>query len=148
MSDTSSMSPAHASRAPASGLPASAFGRSRRVDTLLLERWDSDPHRAALIDPDTGTVVTASDLKERVLWVARALRERGVRSGDLVVVHQERSVAFVVSILGVLFAGGAQVALDVNDPTERTLETIADCGPRMIVTGPASGSPPRCRCWS
>ncbi|MFJ9471258.1 non-ribosomal peptide synthetase [Streptomyces caniferus] len=138
MSDINSMSPAHASCAPASGLPASALGRSRRVDTLLLERWDSDPHRAALIDPDTGTVVTASDLKERVLWVARALRERGVRSGDLVVVHQERSVAFVVSILGVLFAGGAQVALDVNDPTERTLETIADCGPRMIVTGPAS----------
>ncbi|MFC9235185.1 non-ribosomal peptide synthetase [Streptomyces decoyicus] len=132
------MSPAHASREAASDQPGSAFGRSHRVDTLLLERWDRDPHRAALIDPDTGGVVTASDLKERVLWVARALRERGVRPGDLVVVHQERSVAFVVSILGVLFAGGAQVALDVNDPPERTLETIADCAPRLLITGPAS----------
>ncbi|MFD3417584.1 non-ribosomal peptide synthetase [Streptomyces decoyicus] len=132
------MSPAHTSRGAASDQPGSAFGRSRRVDTLLLERWDRDPHRAALIDPDTGGVVTASDLKERVLWVARALRERGVRPGDLVVVHQERSVAFVVSILGVLFAGGAQVALDVNDPPERTLETIADCAPRLLITGPAS----------
>ncbi|MFD5657797.1 non-ribosomal peptide synthetase [Streptomyces hirsutus] len=103
-----------------------------------MESWDRDPQRAALIDPATGTVVTASDLKERVLWVARALRERGVRPGDLVVVHQERSVAFVVSILGVLLAGGAQVALDVNDPSARTLATIADCAPRLLVTGPDS----------
>ncbi|WP_051947806.1 non-ribosomal peptide synthetase [Streptomyces scabiei] len=138
MSTTSPPGPTRTHGEPAPDRPETSFDRSRRVETLLLDRWNREPDRAALIDPATDTVVTAADLRERVLWTARALRERGVRPGDLVVVHQERSVAFVVSILGVLFAGGAQVALDVNDPPERTLETIADCGPRLLITGPAS----------
>ncbi|MFE9926440.1 non-ribosomal peptide synthetase [Streptomyces sp. NPDC005774] len=138
MSITSSPGPTRTHREPAPDRPEAPFGSSRRVDTLLMESWDREPDRVALIDPATDIVVTASDLKERVLWTARALRERGVRPGDLVVVHQERSAAFVVSILGVLFAGGAQVALDVNDPPERTLETIADCAPRVLITGPDS----------
>jgi len=138
MSTISSPGPTRTHREPAPDRPEAPFGRSRRLDTLLLESWDREPHRETLIDPATDTVITAADLKKRVLWTARALRERGVRPGDLVVVHQERSVAFVVSILGVLFAGGAQVALDVNDPPERTLETIADCAPRLLITGPAS----------
>ncbi|MCX5561676.1 amino acid adenylation domain-containing protein [Streptomyces sp. NBC_00038] len=106
-----------------------------RIDALLLERWDRDPDLPALVSGDT--VVTMGELKGRVLRAAAALRARGVGSGDRVVVYHERSVDFVVAMLGVVFAGAAHAAIDVNDPLRRTLRTIDDCAPRALMTSPA-----------
>ncbi|MCX4978860.1 amino acid adenylation domain-containing protein [Streptomyces sp. NBC_00620] len=106
-----------------------------RIDALLLERWDRDPALPALVSGDS--VLTMGELKERVLRAAAALRARGVGSGDRVVVYHERSVDFVVAMLGVVFAGAAHAAIDVNDPLRRTLRTIDDCAPRALMTSPA-----------
>ncbi|MGW3408611.1 amino acid adenylation domain-containing protein [Streptomyces sp. NPDC000888] len=106
-----------------------------RIDALLLERWDRDPALPALVSGDT--VLTMGELKERVLQAAAALRARGVGPGDRVVVHHERSVEFVVAMLGVVFAGAAHAAIDVNDPLRRTLRTIDDCAPQALMTSPA-----------
>ncbi|AVH56075.1 MULTISPECIES: amino acid adenylation domain-containing protein [Streptomyces] len=103
-----------------------------RIDALLLERWDRDPTLPALICADT--VVTMGELKERVLRTAAALRAHGVRPGDRVVVHHERSVEFVVAMLGVAFAGAAHAALDVRDPERRVRATTRDCAPRAVLT--------------
>ncbi|MFD5625162.1 amino acid adenylation domain-containing protein [Streptomyces sp. NPDC127072] len=106
-----------------------------RIDALLLERWDRDPALPALVSGDT--VVTMGELRDRVLRAAAALRARGVGPGDRVVVHHERSVEFVVAMLGVVFAGAAHAALDVHDPPRRTLRTIEDCAPRALLTSSA-----------
>ncbi|WP_405923586.1 non-ribosomal peptide synthetase [Streptomyces sp. NBC_00035] len=105
-----------------------------RIDVLLLERWDRDPDLPALVSGDS--VLTMGELKERVLQAAAALRARGVGPGDRVVVYHERSVDFVVAMLGVVFAGAAHAAIDVNDPLQRTLRTIDDCAPRALMTSP------------
>ncbi|WP_326719975.1 amino acid adenylation domain-containing protein [Streptomyces sp. NBC_00243] len=105
-----------------------------RIDVLLLERWDRDPDLPALVSGDS--VLTMGELKERVLRAAAALRARGVGPGDRVVVYHERSVDFVVAMLGVVFAGAAHAAIDVNDPLQRTLRTIDDCAPRALMTSP------------
>jgi len=109
-----------------------------RIDALLLERWDRDPDLPALISGDT--VLTRGELRDRVLRTAAALRAHGVRPGDRVAVHHERSVEFVVAALGVLFAGAAHAAFDVDDPLPRTLGMIEDCAPRAVLTSTALSS--------
>ncbi|WP_051947945.1 non-ribosomal peptide synthetase [Streptomyces scabiei] len=106
-----------------------------RLDTLLLKRWDADPARICVVDGDRE--ITASELRDRCVQVAVVLRERGVRPGDRVAVYLERSADFVVGVAGAILAGAAQVAFDPNDPLERTLDMLADCGPRLLITTPA-----------
>ncbi|MET9466753.1 non-ribosomal peptide synthetase [Streptomyces sp. NPDC006544] len=106
-----------------------------RIDVLLLERWNSRPELPALIFEDT--VLTAGELRDRVLRAADALRARGVRPGDRVAVYHERSVEFVVAVLGSVFAGAAHAAFDVNEPLRRTLGTLEDCAPRVLLTASA-----------
>ncbi|WP_394437393.1 non-ribosomal peptide synthetase [Streptomyces sp. SGAir0957] len=104
----------------------------RRLDLLLLRQWESRPELTALVRGDD--VVTAGELRDRVLALAEDLRAHGVRDGDLVAVYQPRSVEFVVSLLAVVCAGAAHVAFDVGDPPERTRHAIDDCTPRLVVT--------------
>ncbi|MFI9319375.1 amino acid adenylation domain-containing protein [Kitasatospora aureofaciens] len=106
----------------------------RRLDTLLLSRWDADPAHPAVVDGDR--VLTAGELRDRTVRVASLLRGRGVRPGERVAVYLERSADFVIGVTGVVLAGAAQVAFDVNDPVARTLDMLADCEPRLLVTTP------------
>ncbi|MEV4036436.1 amino acid adenylation domain-containing protein [Streptomyces umbrinus] len=106
-----------------------------RLDALLLERWERDPALPAVVSGET--VLTVGELRDRVLRTAAALRAHGVRAGDRVVIHHDRSVEFVVAVLGAMFAGAAHVALGVDDPPQRTLRAVQDCAPRAALTNSA-----------
>ncbi|MGW0647726.1 amino acid adenylation domain-containing protein [Streptomyces umbrinus] len=106
-----------------------------RLDALLLERWERDPALPAIVSGET--VLTVGELRERVLRTAAALRAHGVRAGDRVVIHHDRSVEFVVAVLSAMFAGAAHVALGVDDPPQRTLRAVQDCVPRAVLTNSA-----------
>lgn len=103
-----------------------------RIDGLLLDRWTRCPTQPAVVSDDE--VVTAGQLRDRVLRVASALQASGVGPGDLVGVRLERSTEFVTAVLGVVVAGAAHVAFDPRDPVERTNGMIADCRPRALIT--------------
>ncbi|MEV0932602.1 amino acid adenylation domain-containing protein [Streptomyces phaeochromogenes] len=106
-----------------------------RLDVLLLERWERDSGLPAIVHGDT--VLTVGELRDRVLRTAAALRAHGVRAGDRVVIHHDRSVEFVVAVLGAMFAGAAHAALGVDDPPQRTLRAVQDCVPRAVLTNSA-----------
>ncbi|MEV6574091.1 non-ribosomal peptide synthetase [Streptomyces sp. NPDC051577] len=116
-------------------MPTVAVPAERRIDELLLERWDRHPEHPALVSGDT--VVTTGELRDRVLLAAAALRARGVGPGDIVAVYHERSVEFVVALLGAVFAGAAHAAFDVHEPPRRTLAAFEDCAPRAVLAGAA-----------
>ncbi|MFF0087448.1 non-ribosomal peptide synthetase [Streptomyces canus] len=103
-----------------------------RIDTLLLDQWQADPRHPALIVG--GSVVTAGELRDRVLGLAGVLQARGLRPGDRVAVYLERSADFIVAVLGAVVAGACHAAFDVGDPPRRTGEMIEDCAPRLVVT--------------
>ncbi|MEU9787859.1 amino acid adenylation domain-containing protein [Streptomyces phaeochromogenes] len=103
-----------------------------RLDALLLERWERDPALPAIVHGDT--VLTVGELRDRALRTAVALHAHGVRAGDRVVIHHDRSVEFVVAVLGAMFAGAAHAALGVDDPPQRTLRAVQDCAPRAVLT--------------
>lgn len=82
-----------------------------------------------------GTVsLTYGDLDERSLRLAQRLVARGVRLGDVVGLHVERSVDVVVGFLAILRAGAAYLPLDPEHPAGRRALVLRDACPRVVLT--------------
>ncbi|MEU5693389.1 amino acid adenylation domain-containing protein [Actinosynnema sp. NPDC020468] len=108
------------------------YPRDRSLVELFEARVDAGPDVVALVAGEKR--VTFAELDARANRVAHRLRADGVRAGDPVGVLMERSVAFVVALLGVLKAGGAYVPLDVSHPAERIEAVKAAAGLEFLVT--------------
>ncbi|MFW6012302.1 MAG: amino acid adenylation domain-containing protein, partial [bacterium] len=75
------------------------------------------------------------ELLSRVGRLAAVLRSFGVGRGDVVGVCQERSVEMVTAVLSVLWAGGAYLPLDPDDPEERLRFMVADARVGVVLVG-------------
>ncbi|MGW0182669.1 amino acid adenylation domain-containing protein [Nocardia sp. NPDC003345] len=81
---------------------------------------------------------TGAELGSRVNRLARRLRDRGVRAGDLVGVALPRTADLVVALLAVWRAGGTYLPLDPEHPVPRLLTMVADAEPVLILTDNAA----------
>ncbi|HLZ56762.1 MAG TPA: amino acid adenylation domain-containing protein [Ktedonosporobacter sp.] len=77
--------------------------------------------------------LTYRDLNSYANQVAHYLRMQGVRPGVCVGICLERSVEMVVSILGVLKAGGAYLPLDPAYPAERLAFMLQDAQVKVLL---------------
>src|SRR5262249_60853196 len=75
-----------------------------------------------------GRALSYGELNRRANQLARYLRRRGVGVETLVGVLVERSAEMVVSLLGVLKAGGTYVPLDPAYPGERLRFMAVEAG--------------------
>ncbi|MEV0728030.1 amino acid adenylation domain-containing protein [Polymorphospora sp. NPDC050346] len=80
-----------------------------------------------------GERLTYRELDDRAARLARHLRAAGVGPEVLVGICVERSLASVVSVLGVLKAGGAYLPLDPENPAERLAYMLGDAGATTVV---------------
>ncbi|MEV6276093.1 amino acid adenylation domain-containing protein [Nocardia sp. NPDC051832] len=78
--------------------------------------------------------LTAAVLASRVHRLARALRARGIGPDDLVAIALPRTADLVVSLLAVLDAGAAYVALDPEHPAQRLRAIIDDARPVLVLS--------------
>jgi amino acid adenylation domain-containing protein len=83
------------------------------------------PGAIAVSSPAEGEVLTYAELDERANRIARRLIGLGVRPEDPVMVLQERTVAMVASILGIVKAGATYLPLHSAYPLQR-MQSIAD----------------------
>ncbi|MFF9027204.1 amino acid adenylation domain-containing protein [Streptomyces iakyrus] len=102
------------------------------LPALFEARAAADPDAVALVAGDTR--LTRSEVNARANRLARALRARGVRRGDAVLLRLDRSVDAVVAILAVLKAGGTYVPLDPRQPAARTELIVRDTRPALLLT--------------
>jgi amino acid adenylation domain-containing protein len=79
--------------------------------------------------------LTYGELRTRVERFAAGLRARGVRAGGYVGLHKERSLDYVVSMLGILKCNAAVVPLPLTYPEGRLREILAFAGLDAIVAG-------------
>jgi amino acid adenylation domain-containing protein len=106
------------------------------VDGSLVARFEREveqrPDGVALQYEDEA--VSYQGLNRRANQLAHYLRRRGVGPEVRVGLLLERSVAMVVSMLGVLKAGGAYVPLEVSAPAERLAFMLEDAGCALLLT--------------
>jgi amino acid adenylation domain-containing protein len=77
---------------------------------------------------------TYAELDRRSSQLARTLRELSVRRGDRVGIYLHKSLASVLSVFGILKAGGVYVPLDASAPAARLAYITRNCDIRVIVT--------------
>ncbi|HVR95755.1 MAG TPA: amino acid adenylation domain-containing protein, partial [Thermoanaerobaculia bacterium] len=114
----------------------SGAGAEASPDGLLHEPFQQQ----AELRPDTVALVhgeervSYSELARRARDLAGRLRRLGVGPEVRVGVLQERRPELAVSVLAVLEAGGAYVALDPAYPAERQGFLLEDSGARVLIT--------------
>ncbi|MER5736808.1 non-ribosomal peptide synthetase [Streptomyces sp. NPDC002262] len=77
--------------------------------------------------------LTYRALDARADALAAVLRSRGIGEGDVVPVLQRRSPSLVVTLLAVMKAGAAYLALDAQDAPGRTTRLISESGARLVL---------------
>lgn len=81
-----------------------------------------------------GRSITYRELDERSNQLAHLLRQRGVEKGDRVGLFFPKCVESIISMLGVLKAGGVYVPLDPQAPADRISYIIGNCGIQILIT--------------
>ena len=102
------------------------------VHRLFEERAKERPDAVAL--EHEGERMSYGELDERSNKVARYLRRRGVREGDIVGIYMERSLEMMVGIVGVVKAGGVYMPIDPGYPEERVRYMVRDSGARAVMS--------------
>lgn len=104
---------------------------SHRLAGIFVDIATRHPERLAVCCADQA--LTYRELLVRASQVARALRQLGVRPGDLVGLSVPRSLGSAAAVLGVLLAGGVYVPIDPAYPNERQRFIQSDSGAKVIV---------------
>ena len=105
----------------------------RPVLSLFAEQVNAHPDRIAVVDGDVSLSYAELDRRSGEL-AAELVKSYGVSSGSLVGIMQDRSIALVISILGVLKSGGAYVPVDPVYPAPRKEYIMGDTGLTVLLT--------------
>jgi amino acid adenylation domain-containing protein len=105
--------------------------RDQCVHQLFERQVEHTPEAAALLFK--GERLTYAELNSRANRLAHRLRRLGVGPEVMVGVCVERSFETLVTLLGVMKAGGAYVALDPRHPPQRLHEVLDDTRPPVLL---------------
>jgi len=109
-----------------------SFPQTRGIHQLFAEQVAATPEAVAL---EFGKQeLTYAELNERANQLAGYLISRGVGTESVVGIMMERSPDMIVSLLGVLKAGGAYLPLDPDYPQERLGFLLEDAAVRTVLT--------------
>lgn len=99
---------------------------------LLSESATRLPEKEAIRFQGEG--LTYAQLDELTNQVARSLKSVGVRRGDRVGIYVSKSLASVISVFGIMKAGGVYVPLDPGAPVKRLAFITRNCDIRVVLT--------------
>jgi len=102
------------------------------LQQLLAKSAQAYPEKAAVWA--RGQSITYRQLDERSNQLAFLLQKKGIQKGDRVGLFFPKSVESIISMLGVLKAGGVYVPLDPQAPADRVGYIIGNCGIRILIT--------------
>ncbi len=77
--------------------------------------------------------MTYNELNACANRLARNLRRRGLRAGDVAAIVAEPSIYLVVGVLAILKAGAAYLPIEQEYPADRILYMLADSGARLLL---------------
>ncbi|WP_312819671.1 condensation domain-containing protein, partial [Pseudomonas sp.] len=115
--------------------PDAEVASQRAQPALVLQRWDEQVRR----QPDgialacAGQRLSHAELDHQANRLAHHLRDLGVAAGQPVAVLMERSLGWLVCLLGILKAGGVYMPLDTKAPTERLHGMLQRSGAQALL---------------
>jgi amino acid adenylation domain-containing protein len=114
-----------ASAGPVKDLP------DRRFHELFEDRARRHPDRVAAVHGRRS--LTYRELNRRANQIARSLRSRGLRCGDVVAVVTDRGLEWLAAVLAVFKAGGCYMPLEPGFPAARFAAAITRSGCRLVL---------------
>jgi amino acid adenylation domain-containing protein len=114
------------------------YPRDTPVHALFEEQASTAPDAMALVNG--ADYLTYGQLNTRANGLAAALTEHGVGTGVTVGVCMDRSMDLIVTLLGILKAGGCYVPLDPAYPTDRLKLMAEETNVRVIVASRGSAA--------
>jgi amino acid adenylation domain-containing protein len=111
---------------------AASYSQNLVLHQLFEEQVEAAPDRLALIAGSEQ--ITYRVLNSRANQLARYLQQQGVSPERMVGICLESSVEYLISILGVLKAGGAYLPLEPGDPDSRLEYMLRDAGAGILLT--------------
>lgn len=109
-----------------------AYPVDRCIHHLFEEQVAKTPDQIAIAFAEQQ--LTYRELNNRANQIAHRLQQLGVGAEVLVGLCVERSLDFVLGILGILKAGGAYVPLDPTYPQERLAYMLQNSQPKVLLT--------------
>ncbi|WP_405389998.1 amino acid adenylation domain-containing protein [Streptomyces sp. NBC_01102] len=111
--------------------PAPVPAPARTLPELLALRTAETPDAEALVCGDRS--LTYAETTRRAEEIAAWLLDRGVRPEEPVGIAMDRSVEFVLAVLGVLRAGAVYVPIDHRWPASRRADVLQDSGTSLVL---------------
>ena len=106
--------------------------KPQTILTLFEQQVEETPDSQAILFDGVG--VSYRELHAKSNDLAQILRQKGLKTGDMVGVFLDRSIEAIVCILGIFKAGGTYVPLDPTYPKERLSFILEDCQLSIILT--------------
>lgn len=108
------------------------YPRDQTIHGMFERTAAAMPDRIAL--SSAGGELTYRQLNEKANETARMLIGKGLQKGDFVTIYMERSQELIVSLLGILKAGGVYVPVDPDHPAERNRYIVEDTESVFVLT--------------
>jgi amino acid adenylation domain-containing protein len=102
------------------------------VHELFEQQARTTPYNVAVTHGDN--FLTYAQLDAKANQLARHLRDHGIAPDHVVGICLTRSLSMIVTVLGVLKAGGAYLPLDPYYPAERLGHMLEDASPTLLLT--------------
>jgi amino acid adenylation domain-containing protein len=110
-----------------------AYPTDKTIHQLLEEQVEKTPGKTAVIYNDQ--YLTYGALNEKANRLARLLREKGVKPRIIVGILLEPSLEMILSIVGIIKAGGAYLPIDPGYPAKRISSIYKDSGALIFLCG-------------
>ncbi|WP_309775329.1 non-ribosomal peptide synthetase, partial [Nitrobacter vulgaris] len=107
------------------------FPSERCIHELFTDQVRRAPEGVAVVHD--GIQLSYAELDARTNQLARHLIASGVGPDQLVAICLSRGIGMIVSLLGVLKAGGAYLPLDPVYPAERLRQIVKDAKPKLLI---------------
>ncbi|XRE44272.1 Polyketide synthase modules-related protein [Tenacibaculum discolor] len=119
------------------GLPVNTE-REETVISLFEKQVEINKNEVALVFNDTE--ITYGDLENKANKLANILAEKGLGKEESVAIMIDRSIEMIVSMLGIIKAGGVFVPIDINAPKERIAFILEDIQTKNVLINQTSTS--------
>lgn len=107
---------------------------TQTLNDMFLKQADKEPYREAVVSAERR--MTYREVKLEALYIARLLKEDGVKKGDIVAIIMEKGWEQIIAVYGTLFAGATYLPIDIHNPKERIEKILNDSGAKKYLIQP------------